>query len=601
VLVAVTLAAPDGWAALLHPLRAWSGTLLEGVRLESVPPAVMRGERVGVLVRAPGRRTVTVYHRRTGATWRDVTIPVTDGMAEVRLDPLDADMTIYATDGRATSDTVSVLMVERPFIGEVTVRAHFAPYLERQDESIQAGDLIRVPQGTMLTVQGTSSTELSSVTLGRGTATVDLDVNGLRFSGRLPTVTGEYRWTAVGRAGPITDVPSALVVEVVPDSAPVVEILSPGGDTTVTAGDSVTVSFMATDDHGIQSVVLRSWVVTARGARQAAADRAFAAHNDGAWSGNATVSAAPLQPGDALHVVAAATDGSPWKQVGESREVVIRLPTLSDQREAIRNAADSAVARAAATAAAQRQLQQRTEQAARQRSEKDMSFESAEQARALAREQRELADRMERLQSAAKQLENQLREAGALDSALQKQLEEAQKLLRDALTPELAEQLRKLEEASQNLSQSDARQAMSDLAKQQQQLREMLEKSVEMLRRAALEGAMSTMTDEAKELAERQRQIADSIARARDEASRSEAQQAAKELADRTRDLSDEVKELQKRLQQQQAEAGAERVGEAEQRMRESAEALDRAAQNAQQRIDSTQRQLPDSARGARQ
>lgn len=112
----------------------------------------------------------------------------------------------------------------------------------------------------------------------------------------------------------------------VPDSAPVVEILSPGGDTTVTAGDSVTVSFMATDDHGIQSVVLRSWVVLARGARQELADRSYAAHDEGAWSGAAAVSAAPLQPGDALHVVATAIDGSPWRQAGESREVVLRLP-----------------------------------------------------------------------------------------------------------------------------------------------------------------------------------------------------------------------------------------------------------------------------------
>jgi chromosome segregation ATPase len=78
-----------------------------------------------------------------------------------------------------------------------------------------------------------------------------------------------------------------------------------------------------------------------------------------------------------------------------------------------------------------------------------MSYESAEQAKALAREQRELADRMEQIKSSAEQLERQLQEAGGLDSSLQRQLDEAQKLLRDALTPELAEQLRKLEQASQ--------------------------------------------------------------------------------------------------------------------------------------------------------
>jgi hypothetical protein len=587
ILVAGTAVAPDGWAALLHPVRAWNGTLLEGVRLEPVPSSVMRGERVAVAVRAPGRQRVIVAHRRTGSTWREIEVPVTAGRAEVRLDPLDADLSIYATDGRAISDTASVTMVERPFIGEVKVRATFPGYLARPAEEIVPGELMRVPQGTLLTVEGSSSMSLASVTLTRGTATVNLDVNGLRFSGRVPTVTGEYRWSATGVSGPITDVPLPLELEVLPDSAPRVEILSPGGDTTFTAGDSVTLSFMAADDHGIARLTMRTWIVSGRGARTELPDRTFPASNEGEVSGSAAVSP-ELRPGEALHVVVTATDGSPWQLTGESRELIIRLPTLSDQREAVRDAADSAVARATAAAEAQRQLQQRTEQASRERSQGDMTFESAERARSLAKEQRQLADRMEQLQETAQQLERQLAEAGALDSALQQQLEEAQKLLRDALTPELAEQLRKLEEASQNLSQQEARQAMADLAQQQQRLREMLDKSVEMLKRAALEGSMSTLTDEAKELAQRQRQIADSLARADDQESRRNAQQNAQELANRTRDLTDDVNALKQRLQQEKAETGAERVAEAERRMRESADALERASRNEQ--ADSAQR-----------
>lgn len=600
-LAAVSATAPDGWAALLHPLRAWNGTLLEGVRLDGLPGSVLRGERIAVTVRAPGRREISLVHRRTGATWRSVTVPVVEGVATLRLEPLDADLTLLATDGRAVSDTAVVRVVERPFIGEVNIRAQFSGYLGRQSEVIPLGEPVRVPQGTRLTVEGTSSTELREVTLTRGETTIRLVANGLAFAGPVPTVTARYEWAAVGRAGPITDVPTALEIEVVPDSAPRVEILSPGGDTTVTAGDSLSISVMATDDHGIAAVAVRSWIVNARGVRQDLPERRFPANDAGQWSGEAPLRTDALRPGDALHVLATATDGSPWSQTGVSGEVVVRLPTLTEQRENIRDAADSAVARASATAAAQRQLQQRTQEASRQRSAQQMSYESAEQAKSLAREQRDLAGRMEQLQSAAEQLENQLKQAGALDSALQRQLEEAQKLLRDALTPELAEQLRKLEQASQQLSPEDARKAMADLAQQQQRLREQLEKSVEMLKRAALEGSMSTLTDEAKELAERQRQIADSLARADNAERRTDAQQAAKELADRTRDLSEEVRELQRRLEQQKAEAGAERVNEAERRMQQSAEAMERAAQGEQQRQSAAQRDSAQRAQAAQQ
>jgi cystathionine beta-lyase/cystathionine gamma-synthase len=64
-----------------------------------------------------------------------------------------------------------------------------------------------------------------------------------------------------------------------------------------------------------------------------------------------------------------------------------------------------------------------------------MSYEAAQQAQALAKEQRELAERMQQLQQNAQQIEKQLKQSNALDSALSARLQEAQKLLKDALTP----------------------------------------------------------------------------------------------------------------------------------------------------------------------
>src|SRR5206468_11032156 len=120
-----------------------------------------------------------------------------------------------------------------------------------------------------------------------------------------------------------------------------------------------------------------------------------------------------------------------------------------------------------------------------------------------------LTDRVEKLKEAAKALEEQLKQALALDSALARQLREAQDLLRDALTPALLEQMKKLENATRELSGEQARDALKNLAEMQKRLREQLEKSAEMLKRAALEGAMQTLKDEAKEIAEKEKEIAD--------------------------------------------------------------------------------------------
>ncbi|HEU4628236.1 MAG TPA: hypothetical protein VFS08_00770, partial [Gemmatimonadaceae bacterium] len=43
-LAASAAVSADGWAAVAHPLRAWSGTLLPPLAIVDVPPGVMRGE-----------------------------------------------------------------------------------------------------------------------------------------------------------------------------------------------------------------------------------------------------------------------------------------------------------------------------------------------------------------------------------------------------------------------------------------------------------------------------------------------------------------------------------------------------------------------------
>ena len=175
-----------------------------------------------------------------------------------------------------------------------------------------------------------------------------------------------------------------------------------------------------------------------------------------------------LKPGDALHVKIVATDNSPWAQRGESRELLLKIPTMEERRAIARASMDSAVSQAKQTAAAEKSLQQRTSDAARDRSQRDgsqesaasaasgagnkqgnMTYDAAEKAKAVAKDQRALADQVKQLQQTAAALEQQLKQAGALDSSLARQLQEAQQLLRDALTPELLAQMQKLDDATQ--------------------------------------------------------------------------------------------------------------------------------------------------------
>ena len=592
----------DGLLALLLPVKAWNGTLLPKIEFRGLPQQVMRGEELTLDIVAPRRTQLTLTQRTTGEGWRSTTVPVSrDGSVRTKVGPMRGDLLIVASDGRASTDTALIRVTDRPFVGAISMRATYPAYLGRAAEGLPVGEPARVPQGTVVDLSGRASTELRTIQLLGAKESIPLRASGHAFSGRFTaSQTGKWSWSAVGSLGPIADVPLPLELEVVPDSAPRVELVSPASDTLVAGGDRIPLRLTVTDDHGIARVELESWKQGAGSA--ATVVQPLSGPQSMVWNGGALLDLAPrdLQPGDALHVKVVAIDNSPWAQKGESRELLLKIPTMEERRAMARDAADSAVREAQATASAQKSLQQRTDDASKDRGQRgnsaksgesatsadskanggqqqSMSFESAEQARAVAKDQRALTERVKNLEAQAKALQEQLKQAGALDSSLARQLRDAQEMLRQALTPELMEQMKKLEDAAQQLSGEQARQAMKDLAAMQQRLREQLEKSAEMLKRAAFEGAMQTLKDEAKDIADRERKLADSAKASGDKPNDAQQNQA-QQLADRSDRLSDEMKKLEDRLAREKAEPGAKRADQARQHSEASAEKMKEAA-----------------------
>ena len=615
--------APDGWRAMRHPLMAWSGDLLPPLIILDPPTHVLRGEEVRLNVAAPERRVVQLHARATGRPWNEQSLPVERGTATIVLGPVDADLAVVATDGRAASDTVVIRVTDRPFVGDVAINATYPSYLRRAPEVLAVGEPLRVPRGTSLQVRGRASTSLQSVSLAREGDTIHFTPDGHSFAGRFSArESGRWTWRASGAQGAIADVPAPLELTVLADSSPRVEILAPRTDTIVAAGDRIELRAEASDDHGIGSIVLRSWRRQGSGQAFPEVTQAVVAPAEPRWLGAVPLDLAPrgLEPGDELHVVLVATDDSPWRQRAESRELILRVPTLGERREMARALADSTASRAAAAAKSQRQLERRTEDAARARGRRDpraatakdrdargqqqqrgMEYEAAEQAEALAKEQRELAQQVDKLREDARALEKQLREAGALDTSLTRQLREAQELLKDALTPELAAQLEELSRAAQKLSPDDTRRALENLKDQQERLRKQLERSAEMLKRAALEGSMQTLRDEARELAQQQRATADSMARGK------ESGQQGKQLSDRSKKLADAVEQLARKLEDERAEAGPPKLDQAASEARKSAESMREAArqqagaqgQQSQQRQEGAQKGAADARQAA--
>jgi len=634
--------ANDGLQAVLHPIDAYRGLLLPPLAFEKLPTSVPRGMPLTVRIDASGRQTIVVSRRAAGESYGDTTLTLdadANGVVSLALGPVRAPITLRVSDGRAPHIEATVQVADRGWIGDVSLYAQYPAYLQRANETLEPVSPILVPRGTRVKVSANLRGGARNAWLTNGKDSVKFDGDSAVVAQLTLDRDSKWVWSAQnadksGQPTLPTEVPDAMGFVVTPDRAPDIVIRAPVSDTTIASRGVVPIIVQASDDHGVGNVTLQLWreSVSATPAENATnktkRERIDVAEPASpVFFGGATVSldGRDLQPGDKLHVVAIATDDSPWRQKSVSAEIVLRVPGLSEQRSQARALADSLAARAAQMAQQEKRLQQNTEDASRSRDLKaggkdnssngaksppgkdgKMSFAAAEKAKQLGKDQQQLAAKVDSLRASAKDLEDRLKSANALDTALASRMRDVQKMLRDAMTPEMQKQLQNLEKSADQLSGTQAQQSMEQLAAQQQQMRQQLEKSAEMLKRAALEGAMSTLRDDARDLAKAEQQLADRLDAKRNGQSQAgtekstdgkkpgqqnapqKGQQASqqdamasdsKALAERSRELEKEIEQLSKRLEQDGAKPGASKTKAAQPLVNQASDAMKRAAE----------------------
>jgi hypothetical protein len=510
-------------AALWHPGRAWEATVAP-VRIRAAAAVVDRGDSVDLEVQAIGRRAATLWLRAPGEAWRAKGVRLDSaGRATVTSGPLRSDLFARVTSGSRSSDTVQVHVRLPVFLGSVAVTAHYPSYLGLDAEPMPTGgDTLLLPAGTRLDTRGQATAPLARVAWSDGKRTEALTVSGGRFSGSfVPAASGEYRLViATANGSALAGDTVRLPVRLVADSAPHVDVPVPGADTLAPLDLRVPLVVDVRDDHGITSVVIESRRIGRLTGPDSAqretiplppntTDRVI-------LSPTLDLNRRGLLPGDTLRYFALATDNTPRRQVGRSREFVLRLPTMSEVRAAQRAATESVGSQLDSVAEASKRLERETDDLGRERvrpadgrgdkSGESLTFEESKRAEAVAESQQKLMQQAEDLKRSIEALRKSAEAAGLADSAWQRQLSEIREQIERALTPELRERLASLQQALKDLDAGRAKDALERLAEAQKELREALERSRELFRRAALEGDLANLGKESRELAREQRQ-----------------------------------------------------------------------------------------------
>src|SRR5207244_2922533 len=149
-------------------------------------------------------------------------------------EPLESDRCLRASSGTRRSMERRVTVQIPAFLAGLQLTARYPSYLGHPDEPLVPGpDTIAIPEGSAILTSGAASVPLTTAAWRHGGRSTGLEVNGVKFAGRLePTGSGVWALelgTADG--SPVEGEAPELRLRVIPDSAPVVTLPVPGRDT----------------------------------------------------------------------------------------------------------------------------------------------------------------------------------------------------------------------------------------------------------------------------------------------------------------------------------------------------------------------------------
>lgn len=609
ILVSLTAAtapsrARTAWLGLATPFRSLASPVLPDLLVYPGDAEVPRGDDVVVTVEAPGRGRVELHRQASGDVAHTEVAVVREGVARFTLHDVrvPVEYSVLAPDG-ADRGPFRIDPVDALFVNDVRLDLEFPPHTYRPPEEYR-GDVppLVVPVGTRFEIEGRASRALGEARLVDidGTSVLDLGIEGLAFGATwVPERSGTYRWGFADEEGGTTEtIPTPLEITVVRDSAPEVRIASPGTDTVLPLDRRQPLVLEARDDYGVRTLEVVAYRVTSLGERQEprtltlelGANRAVLARPV------LDVSAWGLVPGDTIRYFARAVDNGPEAQTSRTREyalwmsdaAVLRRVAQWEMEDAGREV-QSLAERAAEAARDTRNLELQNESRrspagsraaddAERSLDERVDFEEREAIERALAGQEELQASIDSVRARLERTAEAMREAGASDPELARDLRELQELLTEALTPEMRETL---EELRLGLEQTDARQAsatLDQLREQQETLRERLDDALGQFRRAAVEQDFRATTQEAEELAMEERALADAMREEERLETRAEQQD---ELRERAEAMGQRMEGLEERLQAMGESEAAEEVGAAREESRQASEEMAGAVQAA--------------------
>ena len=459
-------------------------------------------------------RTARLYIREKGVhTWTSFVLPVKQAGASHHFPNMARSFDYRLSAHDAQTPTYTATVHPRPIVTHISHRDRFPPHTAMPDRIDQQGGDIIVPTGTQvsLTIEANKPLESAALVFDDATELPAAVSSSLAQATLTVKKDGRYRVHLRDPQMIANKDPVSYRIVALPDQPPDVRLLRPGQDIDLTESMRVSLVAEAFDDYGISRLELRYRkdddtdhilpIITTPG-------------REIETSYNWDMSNLNLLPGDQITYRIRAYDNNPRPSFGETATFTIRMPSLFEiHREADKTQRES-IDEIETVQQRGRELDTRLKELARDMLTKDkLDWQEKRELEKVRQTQEQLAEQIE---STAEQLDralDRLQESGLLEDDTLQKLEELQILLSQIRTPELADVMKKLDEAIKKADANMVREALEQFQMEREKFRETLDRTLALLQHVQRQQTLDALNQKLEELAQAQDQITQNIER----------------------------------------------------------------------------------------
>lgn len=456
--------------------------------------------------------------------------------------------------GEIRSDRFNITVEDRPFVRSMTVSIIPPPYTKLKRETLEEniGDILALP-GTRVIWSILPSKEIAQgAVVFKDGSDIPLRRNGERYSAEL-TLQGSssYFVELEDEKGNTNQNIIEYRIELMTDEFPTVSILSPGKNIDVTEAMLLPMEFKVADDFGISQLQLKFRLVESKysaGEKEVGSIIPFdtLTIRDGVLDYSWDLSLLGLVPEDVVEYYAEVQDNDvvSGPKSARSQTYLIRLPSLeevfSDAEKTHDDAGKLLEESLKESQELQKDLQELSDDLKRNQ---QMDWQKQKKAEEVMKKYEEIQKKVDDVNKSIDEMTQNLQRNNTLSRETLEKYLELQKTLSELNSPEFQKAMKRMQEAMQNVSPEQMREAMEQAQFNEEQFRESIERTMKLLKRIQIEQKVDELLKRTQQMSEAQEQVKQQTQQLKQNDS-----QKATELAQKQDEIEKQLSQLKKEL-----------------------------------------------------